>query len=152
MSYRHQILPAWGVHTTSGRVPFSFHTDKHFGFIPYRFQAIFMPASCEREAFPEMILFRFQIIPASCERGLRTISSFELCYYSRSKFEFFSHTLADNPFERSAITKLNTSESSGFLRSYGLLCFVCLLTMKCGIRLYKRRFTINNIAPNAQKR
>ena len=32
----------------------------------FRFQAIFMPTSCERGGLSVMILFRFQIIPASC--------------------------------------------------------------------------------------
>ena len=33
-------------------VPFSFHTDKSSVFISYRLQVVFMPASCEQEAFP----------------------------------------------------------------------------------------------------
>ena len=33
-------------------VPFSFHTDKSSVFISYRLQMVFMPASCEQEAFP----------------------------------------------------------------------------------------------------
>ena len=41
VSYRHETLPALSVHTTTGSVPFSFHTDKRSVFIPYHFQAIF---------------------------------------------------------------------------------------------------------------
>ena len=38
MSHRHETLPALGVHITTGKVSFSFHTDKHIYcvFIPYR--------------------------------------------------------------------------------------------------------------------
>ena len=51
VSYGHETLPAWDVHTMTGKVSFSFHTDKHSVFIQYRFQAIFMLTSCELEAF-----------------------------------------------------------------------------------------------------
>ena len=39
MLHCHETLPAWGVHTTTGKVLLSFHTDKHSVFIPYLFQA-----------------------------------------------------------------------------------------------------------------
>ena len=52
VSYHHETLPPRGVHTTTGSVSFPFHAEKHSVFIPYRFQAIIMPASCEREAYP----------------------------------------------------------------------------------------------------
>ena len=56
------------------RVPFSFHAYKSSVFISYRLQMVFMPASCEQESLSVMILFRFQIITASCERSLRLIA------------------------------------------------------------------------------
>ena len=71
MSHRHETLTALGVHTTTGKVLFSFHTDKHSVFIPYRFQTSSIPASCEREAYPWWFCSVFKsYIPASCERGL----------------------------------------------------------------------------------
>ena len=52
------LVPSWfcygltSVHTMPHRVPFSFHTNISSVFILYHLQIVFMPASCQQEAFP----------------------------------------------------------------------------------------------------